>query len=401
MSGAHTTAERPATGGRRRPRLRRALLACAVGAAALAPVGVHAAAAAPALVIRHVEPHTVTTPAAIRPHGAADQPGCSATGVGSPTASTGYWLAGADGSVYSCGDAPWYGSLTSQHVRPDGPVVGITSFGSGYWLVTSRGAVYTFGQVQYEGRADPAQLQSPVVGMGTPLCQGWCGYWLVTQDGAVLDFGSPASALGSPGNIHLNSALVGMAVTPEPLFHCYATRLFCDQGYWLAAADGGVFAYGADGGDGWNGTGAHFLGSTGCMRLNQPIVGIAPSADTTDVGTNTACHVGPLQSGGYWMVARDGGIFAFGTAPFLGSTGCLVLNRPVVGMAASQDSTTAGSNTACLPAGGSAPLPPGGYLMFASDGGVFTFGNAGFVGSLPGSGIAVDDVVGGAVYAPL
>jgi hypothetical protein len=36
---------------------------------------------------------------------------------------------------------------------------------------------------------------------------------------------------------------------------------------------------------------------------------------------------------GYWLVASDGGIFAFGDASFEGSTGGLRLNRPVVGMA--------------------------------------------------------------------
>jgi hypothetical protein len=37
---------------------------------------------------------------------------------------------------------------------------------------------------------------------------------------------------------------------------------------------------------------------------------------------------------GYWFVATDGGIFSFGDAKFYGSTGALKLNRPVVGMAA-------------------------------------------------------------------
>ena len=36
---------------------------------------------------------------------------------------------------------------------------------------------------------------------------------------------------------------------------------------------------------------------------------------------------------GYWQVAADGGIFNFGTAPFLGSQGGKPLNKPVVGMA--------------------------------------------------------------------
>ncbi len=36
---------------------------------------------------------------------------------------------------------------------------------------------------------------------------------------------------------------------------------------------------------------------------------------------------------GYWLVARDGGVFAF-RARFHGSTGAIRLNQPVVDMAA-------------------------------------------------------------------
>jgi hypothetical protein len=39
------------------------------------------------------------------------------------------------------------------------------------------------------------------------------------------------------------------------------------------------------------------------------------------------------------MVASDGGIFAFGDAGFYGSAGNLVLNEPIVGMAATHRST--------------------------------------------------------------
>ena len=62
---------------------------------------------------------------------------------------------------------------------------------------------------------------------------------------------------------------------------------------------------------------AVFHGSTGAMRLNQPIVGIAPTP----------------SGNGYWFVAADGGIFSFGDAVFRGSTGAIHLNRPIVGMA--------------------------------------------------------------------
>jgi hypothetical protein len=36
---------------------------------------------------------------------------------------------------------------------------------------------------------------------------------------------------------------------------------------------------------------------------------------------------------GYWMVASDGGIFSYGDATFYGSHGGSPLNKPIVGMA--------------------------------------------------------------------
>lgn len=72
----------------------------------------------------------------------------------------------------------------------------------------------------------------------------------------------------------------------------------------------------------------------------------------------------PIPPHGYWLVGSDGGIFNFGSAQFYGSTGNLVLQRPVVGMVPTADR--------------------GGYWLDASDGGVFAFGDAGFYGSLPG-----------------
>ncbi len=64
---------------------------------------------------------------------------------------------------------------------------------------------------------------------------------------------------------------------------------------------------------------------------------------------------------GYWMVATDGGIFSFGDAGYYGSTGAIHLNKPIVGMAATPDGK--------------------GYWLVASDGGIFAFGDASFYGS--------------------
>ena len=73
-------------------------------------------------------------------------------------------------------------------------------------------------------------------------------------------------------------------------------------GYWLVAADGGIFSYGDAG----------FFGSAGSLHLNAPIVGMAATRD----------------GGGYWLVAADGGIFSYGDAGFFGSAGALRLNAP-------------------------------------------------------------------------
>jgi hypothetical protein len=66
--------------------------------------------------------------------------------------------------------------------------------------------------------------------------------------------------------------------------------------------------------------------------------------------------------GGYWLTASDGGIFSFGNATFDGSMGGHALDAPMVGMAP----TNSGN----------------GYWTVASDGGIFSFGDAVFHGSM-------------------
>ncbi len=74
---------------------------------------------------------------------------------------------------------------------------------------------------------------------------------------------------------------------------------------------------------------------------------------------------GTPSGAGYWEVAADGGIFSFGDAAFAGSMGGTRLNAPIVGMAAT-------------PSGA-------GYWEVASDGGIFSFGDAAFQGSMGGT----------------
>ncbi|HWD51109.1 MAG TPA: hypothetical protein VG412_01815 [Acidimicrobiales bacterium] len=73
------------------------------------------------------------------------------------------------------------------------------------------------------------------------------------------------------------------------------------------------------------------------------------------------------DGGGYWLVSGDGGIFTFGDAGFHGSVGGSALNTPIVGMAPTHDGQ--------------------GYWLVASDGGIFAFGDAAFDGSMGGSAL--------------
>jgi hypothetical protein len=132
---------------------------------------------------------------------------------------------------------------------------------------------------------------------------------------------------------------------------------------------------------------APYLGSMGGQRINAPIVAMAATP----------------SGKGYWLLGRDGGIFSFGDAGFFGSTGSLRLNSPVIGMAPSPTGKgywlvagdggiftfgdakfygSTGSLRLNAPVLGMAPTASGaGYWLFARDGGIFTFGNASFHGS--------------------
>ncbi|MDG2111257.1 MAG: hypothetical protein P8N02_01435, partial [Actinomycetota bacterium] len=69
----------------------------------------------------------------------------------------------------------------------------------------------------------------------------------------------------------------------------------------------GVFTYGQAG----------YHGSTGAMRLAQPIVSISATP----------------SGKGYWLVARDGGVFNFGDATYQGSLGGVSQTGAVLGIA--------------------------------------------------------------------
>ncbi len=229
------------------------------------------------------------------------------------TKQSGYWMLGADGRVYAFGSAVDYGSAAAPAVA-----FAARNDGTGYWVVDSTGDVRAFGKAEYHG-GRPSLLAGEVVSTISATPSG-DGYWLFTSLGRVFAYGD-AHFFGDLRAVRLNGPVVASIATPT------------GHGYYMVGTDGGVFSFGD----------ARFHGSMGGAHLNRAIVGLSPAPDNR----------------GYWLVASDGGVFAFG-APFRGSLGNTVLNKPVNGLVAYGN----------------------GYLMVASDGGVFNFSDERFVGSL-------------------
>ena len=332
----------------------------ATGKAALTvsslPVGVSTVTATYGGDAGHL-PSSASVTETVRPKGSTTPttPGTGSTGghgTPTPNAAKGYWEVASDGGIFAFGDAPFYGSMGGKPLNE--PVVGIAatpggngaasaSSASGYWEVASDGGIFAFGDAPFYGSMGGKPLNEPVVGIAATPTGG--GYWEVAADGGIFAFGD-APFYGSMGGKPLDSPVVGIAATPT------------GGGYWEVASDGGIFAFGD----------APFYGSMGGKPLNEPVVGIAATPSGHGAVSDGAA------SGGYWEVASDGGIFAFGDAPFYGSMGGKPLNSPVVGIAATPDGNGAAS----------ASSASGGYWEVASDGGIFAFGDAPFYGSMGG-----------------
>jgi hypothetical protein len=247
----------------------------------------------------------------------------------------GYWMAAADGGVFSFG-VHFFGSQSgTAGLQPIVGMAAVPGGQGGYNLAETSGGV--FGDGPQAGDCTGVKgvsLNKPVVGIAA--APGGNGCWLAAADGGVFAFGSNAPFMGSAGALKLNKPVVGIGALPN------------NDGYDLVASDGGIFTYGP---------GAKFYGSMGGKPLNQPIVGVAVDPST----------------GGYWEVASDGGVFSF-NAPFLGSMGGKPLNKPIVGIAAA-------------PTGN-------GYYLVASDGGVFAFGTGAHFQGSTGALKLVQPVVG-------
>lgn len=173
------------------------------------------------------------------------------------------------------------------------------------------------------------------------------GYWIAASDGGVFSQGT-AVFHGSEGASKLNAPIVGISATSD-----YG-------GYWLVGRDGGVFSFGDAANEG---------SIPGLGKSVNNIVGMSPTSN----------------SGGYWLVSSTGAVYSFGNAQYEGSAGQI---NPKL--------APGGSNSVSVSdIVGIASTPSGkGYWLVGADGGIFSFGDAQFEGSLPSKKISTNGIVG-------
>lgn len=153
----------------------------------------------------------------------------------------------------------------------------LTATGAGYWILMADGGIYPFGDARYRNSPKRLGLGAARRIAARPQSDG---YWVLMADGTVRAFGA-AAALGGPGTAA--GAPVGIAATSS------------GAGYWVLLDTGEVAAYG----DAKNAGGM----ASKKVRWSKPAVAIM------------ALH----GTDGYVISSRDGGLYTFNGAPYLGS----------------------------------------------------------------------------------
>jgi hypothetical protein len=191
---------------------------------------------------------------------------------------------------------------------------------SGYRLLGGDGAVFPFGAAFFGSAAsDASRCPRNVTDRAKPNGTCWSmastpagnGYWILNGDtgtvfayGGARFYGDPAQHFAGVGREFVPNGLTIVA-TPSGL------------GYWVLEAGlgdtGSVFHYGD----------ARFFGDTTTIQshTNMAFTGLPVGLAAAPGGA------------GYWEVDSDGGVFAFGGAPYLGSEAGHALTRPIFAIA--------------------------------------------------------------------
>jgi len=227
----------------------------------------------------------------------------------------GYWVAGKTGVVKAFGAAGHHLDASSLPLQKPVVAIASTPTGNGYWLAAADGGVFSFGDARFHGSAANLRLNAPIIAMDRTATGN--GYWLLGQDGGVFAFGdapfhgrpptssTPATAFastkssrgyvvarGDTGPFGFGDAAIpGQEVVSHPTIVDVAASAW-SQGAWITHSYGHVSTHGD----------ATSYGGLPPMPLQ---------------GRITAAAITPSEQG-YWLLGEDGGVFAFGDAPYRG-----------------------------------------------------------------------------------
>ncbi len=264
-------------------------------------------------------------------------PGTYAVSVLPAGSTSDYWIVASDGGVFSMGtNIKFFGSMagkplvqriTSSTARPQH---------DGYWMLGGDGGIFSFGNAKYlSGPTKTATSGYYRAIVGTPSGNG---YWVITKLGSISPFGDAATTYWAGINASYKrfntnplNALPGLPVNGI----VSAARTVSGKGLILLAENGATYGYGDapyHGNVPINYAGGQRATSITVDNKNGYIVAANNGATyglggTYRGGANTAGQLaGPIisiastsDSGGYWELGQDGGIFAYGNALFKGS----------------------------------------------------------------------------------
>ena len=261
-----------------------------------------------------------------------------------------HWSPGDTSLSFTAPGDDWYSGTVARYdlaLAPSGQILDVAPSGpAGSTESVTLPSGVTGVTVQAVDKA--GNLGAPATVGATPPAPA-AGYLTVTAQGHVNAFGTGTS-YGDPSSqgLALRRPVVGMAAVPATPGAGSAGQAD-DKGYWLVAADGGVFTYGDAG----------FFGSGASSSSGNAFSAMAATPD----------------GDGYWLLATDGTVEGFGSAYSFAGT------------------ATAGG----APSSAAALVPTGdanGYWIFTGVGTVGAYGDAGKSGApTPAPG---DTVVGAA-----
>jgi len=262
---------------------------------------------------------------------------------------------------------PWHwewvgdgGTLGAAPIRADVVSLVPSHSGQGYRIVTGLEAVAAHGDAGAGMAANPSLSRLIVAGAADPSGDG---YWLAAADGTVFALGGAPSlgSLPSSGTVGAGPTIAAMAATPS------------GKGYWLVSTDGKVFDFGdAPSLSTPAGTTGFFMGAASTSSGKGLLLAtgggnVVALGDAHGCGAVAASSTDPIVAiaapptgTGCWLVSATGKVTASGDAADLGSLPSGA-GEPVVSMS----STRSGH----------------GYWLVTAGGAVYALGDAGYFGN--------------------